>query len=297
MPAYSELIDELLQTIVGWVEIFFAMLPNLVVAILVLVVFWLFSGPSHRMAHRTLDRVSHNKEINQLLSTIIRLFVIGVGLFIALGILKLDKTVTSLLAGVGVVGLALGFAFQDLAANLISGIMLSVQRPFRIGDVIEAGGERGIVEGTSLRSTNLRRFSGPHVIVPNKNLFQSPLINFSRAGRRRLELKVGVAYSSDLREVERLTRQVLEGLPGRMQEPGVEVFFTEFAGSSIDLVAYFWVELGTIDMQRLMSEAIIAIKDAYDDAGISIPFPVQTMDIGSDLLERLLTKKDSPTDA
>ena len=119
-----------------------------------------------------------------------------------LSILQLDKAVTSILAGAGIIGLALAFAFQDIAANFISGIFISFRKPIKLGDVVKINDYMGKVEQINLRDTIILTFQGQMVIIPNKDVFQSPIENYSLLGRRRLDLVVGVSYGDDLEKVK-----------------------------------------------------------------------------------------------
>lgn len=266
------------ESVTKWGEALISKLPNLVLAIVAIVLFWLIAKLVRTALRRALDRLSDNRAVNRLLSTLSYLALVTVGLFIALGVLELDKTVTSLLAGAGIVGLALAFAFQDAVENLVSGVSLSIRRPFRVGDFIETNGEQGTVEDLSLRTTSLRRPEGQLVVMPNRMVFKTPLVNFTTAANRRVDVEVGVSYDDDLARVRRVASEAVGRVEGRDPGREVEVFFTGFGESSIDLVVRFWlsnVHPGHILSAR--SDAIERVKEAFDREGISIPFPVRAL--------------------
>lgn len=267
--------------LVEWGESLALMLPNLAVAVLVLVAFYWLSRGTTALLKRGLGRVMDNVQVVELLATIARVAVMAAGLVVALGILDLDKTVTSLLAGVGVVGLALGFAFQDLAANFMSGIIMAVRHQFATGDQVEVMGHFGRIEAVDLRSTTLRAPTGQKVILPNRKVLDDAIVNFTADSKRRVDLQVGVAYGDDLPLVERVTREALESVEGRTPGKVVEVYFEGFGGSSIDLVGRFWIPSGErSDFMKARSEAIKAVKAAFDAHDITIPFPIRTLDFG-----------------
>ena len=147
------MIGTLMDKIQGWLKNFIEMLPNLLIALLLVGLGMVVARWVKKGSQRLLERATGNKPIAELLSTLARVAVIAIVVFVALGLLNLDKTVTSLLAGVGVVGLALGFAFQDIAANFMSGIIMAMNRPFKIGDYVEVNGHRGRVGHVHLRAT------------------------------------------------------------------------------------------------------------------------------------------------
>ena len=288
--ALSSVVDK----VGGWIEGFIAMLPNLGVAVLVVVAFWLCARLGSRLLRRGLDRINENHQINALLATIARVAIITTGLFVALGLLSLDKTVTSLLAGVGIVGLALGFAFQDIAANFMSGVIMAVRHLFRVGDVIQTGGFTGVVERVELRATVIRQFTGESVIIPNKEVFQNPVINFSRHGVRRVDIPVGVSYGDDLERAAEIARTAVQSVPDRDTTREVEVFFTGFGGSSIDFTLRFWIPFEhQVEYMRARSRAIVAIKAAFDENQVTIPFPIRTLDfssVGGEKLDEVLPR-------
>lgn len=143
----------LVEKLEGWLEALILLLPNLVIAALIVAVAVVIARLARRGMHGLLRRTSSYEQVNHLLSTIVYVVVLAVGTFIALGVIGADKAVTSLLAGAGIVGLAIGFAFQDLASNFIAGILLSIRRPFIEGDIIETAD----YSGRSSRSTSARR--------------------------------------------------------------------------------------------------------------------------------------------
>lgn len=265
----------------SWWRQFVLHLPNLAIAVLVVVVFWLAAKLARQVMHRLLTRFSHSEQITKLIENVAYIALLSFGVFIALGILGLDKTVTSLLAGAGILGLALGFAFQDLGANFISGIYLAIRHTFRVGELIETNDFFGTVTKINLRSTELRTPPGQVVLIPNKEVFENPITNFSVTGDRRVDLKVGISYGDDLAKVRRVTVQAVEGVPGRDTRREVELFFEEFGDSSINFTVRFWIPFRKqTDYLKARSEAVERIKSAYDREGITIPFPIRTLDFG-----------------
>lgn len=265
----------------GWVEGLVNHLPNILAAVLVLVLFW-FAAKAVRLGIlRVVDRTTDHQPVKDLVGAAAYLAVLLTGLLVALGILELDRTVTSVLAGVGIIGLALGFAFQDIAENFISGVLISVRRPFTDGDIIETNEHMGVVERVDLRSTLIRTFQGQMVRVPNRDVYGNPLVNYTALGSRRVDLKCGVSYGDDLEKTRRVALEAVRRVPGRDPERDVEVFYEEFGGSSINFVVRFWIPFRRqTDFLRARSEAIQSLKRALDEEGLTIPFPITTLDFG-----------------
>lgn len=274
----------------GWLEGFVDMLPNLAVAVLVLLVFWLVAMAAVAATQRALTRLNTRPSIRGLIATVLRISILFTGLMIALGILNLDKALTSILAGAGIVGLALGFAFQDLAANFISGVGLSLHRthPFKVGDLIETNSVFGTVQQITLRTTDLRTLDGKQITIPNKLIYQDKLTNHSFSGERRIDLLCGISYGDDLEKVRRVSVAAVEGIGNRNRSRPVELYFQEFGDSSINFVVWFWIEFHKqTDYLAAMSEAVMRLKKAFDENDITIPFPIRTLDFGIKGGERL----------
>lgn len=263
----------------SWLETLIAMLPNLLVALLVAVAFWKVGRVVGKGLSKGLKRVMDNGQAAGLLSTIGAMAVRIAGIFVALSILQLDKAVTSLLAGVGIIGLALGFAFQDLAANFVSGVLMTMRRPFKVGDLVQIGTDMGVVEQVDLRTTSMRQLDGELLLVPNRRVYENTLINFARARSRRVEVAVGVGYDDDLEQAQAAAEDALCDLDVRDPARPVDVLFTGFGGSSIDMVCRFWITaVDQRSFSQAKSAAIVAIKAAFDAAEVSIPFPIRTLE-------------------
>lgn len=264
-----------------WITAMIALLPNLVVATLILIVFFVLGRIARKTVSKLLSRVADNKTVTNLIESIVGIVIVAIGFFIALSILQLDGAVTSLLAGAGILGLALGFAFQDIASNFIAGVILSIRHPFGIGDVIESNEIFGIVEKLNLRNTIIRTVTGQIVYLPNKKIFENPLHNYSKYGFRRIDLSCGVSYGDDLEKVRKLALEAVDNVENVLSDKGIEFFYDEFGDSSINFKIRFWINFAKVpDFWQVRSEAIMAIKKAFDENDIMIPFPIRTLDFG-----------------
>lgn len=277
MEKYIQIIYD---KIIGWGEAFVAHIPNILVASLALGLFYLASLLVCRIARKILFKLTDSHAIVNLALTVIKITVIGIGLILALGILGLQETVFSLLAGVGIAGLALGFAFQDLASNFISGIFLAFRRPFQEGDIIKTNSYIGTVKKLNIRNTILENFFGQLIYIPNKEVFQTPLTNYSSTGFRRIEIKVGVSYNCDIEKVESIAKKTLQKLDFCQDDKDVVAWTEEFGGSSVNLSLRFWINSnGDTAYPTAKSLALNAIKKAFEEHDIGIPYPVRTLDL------------------
>lgn len=278
---FKSIIALLSEKILNWYEVGVKAIPNLIAAIAIFVLFALLSKLTKKIVSKTLPRITKNQAVIDLLKTISSFLILILGLFIALGILNLDKTVTSILAGAGVIGLALGFAFQEIASNFVSGILIAFREPYRLGDIVEVDNYFGEVIRINLRTTSIMTFEGLEVLIPNKYMFTKPFINLTTTPQRRVDISVGVSYADDLDKVESVTKEALEKIKDRISYKEVEVFFDEFGGSSINLNARVWVSYPANQAYLVAKHtAIKNIKKAYDENGITIPFPIRTLDFG-----------------
>ncbi len=264
-----------------WIGEMFGMLPNLVVAILTLIIFYFLAKLSSKPSSKLLGKAIHNEALVGLFCRSMHIFVMGLGVFTALDIMNLDKTVTSLLAGVGVIGLALSFAFQDIAANFVSGVIIAIRRPFREGDIVEIAGVMGTLIGSNMRVSIIQTFQGQEVYVPNKNVLQGNIINYSVNRERRIDLPVGISYGEDLNQVKEATIQAVQQVDGVLKQRDIIFDFYEFGSSSINFKVRFWIRYpGEPSIFDITSNVIVAIKQRFDREGITIPFPIRTLDFG-----------------
>ena len=270
------------EKIGGWLMDAVRALPNLVVAILVMVAFVYAARLVRGWTYRLLGRVSEYHAVNRLLSTIAFVGLLAVGAMVALTIMNLGTAVASMLGAAGILGLAIGFAAQSTVENLIAGIMISVRRPLREGDLVETNDVYGVVQEINLRATVINTPEGQVVYVPNGEVFRSKLVNFTKQGQRRIDLACGISYGDDLARVRDVAVEAIEGLSGRVEGRGVDFFYTEFGDSSINFLVTFWVPFTHHhgDYMKARSEAVLAIKRAFDEHDIMIPFPIRTLDFG-----------------
>ncbi len=275
--AYSVISDK----ISNWIESFVAMLPNFIVAVLVVVAFYFISRLVVAFLSKTLYHFSHNVAVNKLIESLTQIAIMTIGLFVALGILDLDKTVTSLLAGVGIMGLALGFAFKDALANFISGIYITVKSTVNVGDIVKFQDYYGTIKAIGLRAIKMTTFQGQEVVIPNRLIFEEVYTHFTINGERRIDLNVGVSYGDDLQKVEDLTLAAIKKIDYLQKNKPIDLYYQEFGDSSINFIIRYWVVFNKqTDYLKALHDGIKNIKATYDENDITIPFPIRTLDFG-----------------
>ncbi len=201
--------------------------------------------------------------------------VISFGFVLALQ--QAGQDVSALLAGVGIFGFAIGFALQDVIANFVAGILLLIQQPFDIGDYIEVADYDGTVLTIELRTTEMLTGDGRRVTIPNNDIFSNAIINYTRTEKRRITLAIGVDYDSDLEKVRQVSVDAIQTIPGVLSDPGPSVVFGAFGDTAINLNIYYWFSTKETGSNAAKDGGILAIKKAYDEAGINMPFPTQTL--------------------
>ncbi len=265
----------------SWLDTAVEMLPNFVVALLILTVFYLIGRVTRRAVAGVLRKTTKNKTIISLFETLVGILIAGLGLFIALGVLKLDRAVTSLLAGAGIIGLVLGFAFQDITSNFVAGVILSIRHPFGIGDIISTNGYYGYVIQVNLRNTVIETTQGQIIYIPNKLVFEKPVENLTQSGHRRIDLSCGVSYGDDLAKAQKLAIEAVEELDLCNSDREVQVYYDEFGTSSVNFKVRFWIDFKkNHHFWEARSDAIMAITKKFDEHDIMIPFPIRTLDFG-----------------
>ncbi|MCH2533837.1 MAG: mechanosensitive ion channel family protein [Bdellovibrionales bacterium] len=264
-----------------WYDKTIDVLPSVFLAIVVFILFLYIAKLSKSIAKKTIPRFSDNVSVNNLMVGIIYLVTLAVGTFVTLGILNLDKTVTSLLAGAGVIGIAIGFAFQEIASNFIAGIFIAFRKPYKVGDMIKVDNYFGEVTNIDLRATSITELDDVEVLIPNKDMFTKPFTNYTLTTTRRIQIDVGISYAEDLRKVEHVVKEALEDVIGRAMHKPIEFYYQGFGDSSINFTVFIWIIYpGENHYYRCQHDAIIRIKEAFDQNGITIPFPIRTLDFG-----------------
>lgn len=287
--------NKITEKLSGWLESAVMLIPNFILALLVLGLAILIGNYLRKLIRLVLIRLSVNKSLVSWAGTGGRIAIILLGTFAALEILHLDKAVTSLLAGAGIIGLAISFAFQDVAQNLVSGLYLAIRRPIKLGDIVETADYMGEVRKIGIRNSVLRTFDGQDLHLPNKYLFQEAVLNYS-TGSRRIVLRTGVSYGDDLDQVESVTMKAMSALDTLDPSKEVQVYFEEFGDSSIQLRIHLWIRYCQQGPYfSTLSEAIKRLHQAYQQAGITIPFPIRTIDFdikGGKSLGQMMRKVD-----
>jgi len=248
-----------------------AFMPKLLAAVLILLAFWVIYKVLARPLRALLERSAmDNTLVRLLVDSIFRFLLIFVAVVMAAG--QIGINVGAALAGLGVAGIAVGFAAQDSLANTISGFMIFWDKPFLVGDWITVGEQYGKVADITLRTTRIRTPQNTYVVIPNKNIIDEVLVNHSKHGEMRLDLPLGIAYKENVPRAREVLLEAVKDMPHVVSRPAPDVVVDELGDSSVNLLVRVWIANANDEMEVRYSVPE-ACKLALDAAGIEIPFP------------------------
>jgi small conductance mechanosensitive channel len=271
------LVNILVHRIWEMVTEFIKMLPQLTIAIVLLVVTWALAKVSRRLVRKLLHRTDVQGTLVNLAETLLGVVMWVLGLLIAMSVVLPSVTPANILAVLGLGSVAIGFAFKDIFENFLAGVLIMLRKPMRIGDIIECEGIGGRVENISLRDTHLRHLSNELVVVPNSFLFKNPVKILTDAAKRRYQISVGIGYDVDLDAAAQLIAKAAGGAEGVDGDKGIDVFASDFADSSMTLLVRWWAGSTQLEMHRTRDAVVRAVKRALDEAGMEIPYPYRTL--------------------
>lgn len=273
--------DEFKTVFIDWANSLIENLPNFIMAVLCLFLFILIAKFSGKLLYKILSKTKAQESIRVISVKVLRVVVILIGFFIALGLLNLNKVLTTVLGAAGVISLAVGLALQGTLHNTFAGLILSFLPKIQIGDWIETNDHAGRVIDINLRSLILQTADQNYVIIPNSKIVDTDFKNYSRTPRGKITVSCGIGYESDLEFVERITTEAIKKELPQKEGEYIEFFYSGFGNSSIDYIIRFWSDVrDQKDVYSGKHRAILAIKKAYNENDINIPFPIRTLDFG-----------------
>ncbi len=257
--------------------------PRIVLALIVFTIFLLFG----RFLSRNFVKVLSDKAATALHTGFFRNLIAWtfgiIGGLVALNILGLQRLATSLLAGGGIAAVALGFAFREIGENLLAGFFLAFSRPFKVGDVIASGEFVGTVVAMEMRYTHIRSDDGRDIFIPSSQIFNRPLVNYTRDGLRRFTVAVGIDYRDDAGSACSKLLDVVTNVVGVIEDPAPGVAVTAFTPQYVELSVFFWVNTFDPDTSigRIRTDVMDGCRRALLDNGFTVSAEcVSNIDIG-----------------
>ena len=273
----SQIIDTVVNSLQDLLGSTIKIIPAIITALVIIMLTRYAAQFTKSIAEKVGTKALQSKSLQLLLSKTahITTWILGVALacVVAFPGLRLGDIIATL----GLSSVAIGFAFQDIFKNFLSGILILIQRPFRIDDQIVVGYYEGTVERIDIRTTKIRTYDGERILMPNSEVFTSAVRVRTAFNQRRTDLAVGVDYNTPLHEAKRILQQTIEQVEGVLDNKSPEIDLVGFGDSSIDFVVRYWTYPRQPQVRQVQTRAIMAIKEALDAANISIPYPIRTL--------------------
>ena len=292
---YQMIADTANELVIGFVE----RIPYFVAAIVVMLIFWLLSILFKKLVRKILGSRSRHQNLVKVFQRVGGALIFFIGFMIAMVVAIPGFTPAKLIGALGIGSVAIGFAFKDIFQNLLSGILLLISEPFRIGDQIVSGDYEGTVEDIKIRATTIKTYDGRQVVIPNSDLYTSALTVNTAYKQRRLQLAVGIGYADDIAEAKDEIMQALSRADSVSKKASPTIIAVNLGDSTIDLIVRWFIDDGTqANKVGSIDQVLIEIKKALDAAGIDMPFPVRTMDLSDPSVKAIVKqlKKDQTVD-
>ena len=245
--------------------------PLVLIGIVVLLITLVIARIAVRMTSRQLKHRVQSDLVRNVVGKLLLIFIILIGVYLFLRISGLTRVAVTLAGGTGLVGLVVGFAFRDIAENFLASVLISVQRPFRIGDTIEVDGHTGVVQKVTTRGTVLMDFDGNHIQIANATVYKNTIRNLTANPKIRLGFAIGVGYDSSIADAQEFALDVLRNHSVVLDAPEPIVLVEELGAASITIRVYFWINGHEHSMLKVRSSLMRLIVRRYEEAGISLP--------------------------
>lgn len=266
-------VNSLRELLGSAVKVFPALITALIIIMLTRYAAQFTRNIADRIGRKTLD----SKSLQLLLRKTAHVATWIVGIVFACVVAFPGLRLGDIIATLGLSSVAIGFAFQDIFKNFLSGILILVQRPFQIDDQIIVGDYEGTVEQIDIRTTQIRTYDGERILVPNSEVFTSAVRVRTAYNQRRTDLAVGVDYNTSLPKAKQILQKTIENVEGVLDNKPPEIDLVGFGDSSIDFVVRYWTNPRQPQVRQIQTRAIMAIKEALDRANIGIPYPIRTL--------------------
>ncbi len=250
---------------------FVRLLPLIVVAVVVIALSWIFGKLTVYTLRRGLLARSRSQLLREVTARAGGILVMLAGLYLVLRIAGLTQLALTVVGGTGLIGLVLGIAFRDITENFLASLFLSLQQPFREGDLVEVASVTGYVQRLTSRTTVLMTLDGNQLQIPNSTVFRSTIRNFTSNPNRRDDFIVGIGYEDSIPFAQEVALKVLADHPAVLNEPEPLVLVEHLGPSTVNLRVYFWLDGSRHSWLKVKSSVIRLVKRAFQDSGISLP--------------------------
>ena len=246
-------------------------IPLVIFALVVLMLTWLLAKLTGFVANSVLRKSVPNALLRWVITRVIMLPVFIFGVYLILRVSGLTQLALTVLGGTGLIGLVIGIAFQDIAENFLASILISVQQPFRVDDVIRVEEHEGLVKRVTTRGTTLMTADGNYVQIPNSKLYKSTIENFTANPLQRIQFQIGIGYDDSTSDAQRIVLERIKAHSATLNEPAPRVLLDALGASTINLIVFVWVDGTKNDVLSVKSSCMRTSKQALMQAGISLP--------------------------
>lgn len=246
-------------------------IPIMIFALAILFIAWLLAKAVGAIANRVLTKKMPNNLLRWVATRALMLPILIFGVYLVLRIAGLTQLALTVLGGTGLIGLIVGIAFQDIAENFLASILISVQKPFRIGDLIHVDGHDGIVQRVTTRGTTLLTPNGNHVQIPNSKIYKTTIENYTANPMRRISFEIGIGYDDSTSEAQAIILEEIKAHSATVDDPPPRVLLENLGASTVNLVALFWVDGTKTDWRSVRSSCMRIAKQTLMRSGISLP--------------------------
>ncbi|WP_416307555.1 mechanosensitive ion channel family protein [Neptunicella sp. SCSIO 80796] len=258
------------ETVQLW-HSFVLKLPMMGVGLIFFIVIFLLARPLSEILVKPVTYIGTSELIKVVTRRLISFVIILFGFYLLLRFAGLSDFAVALLSGTGVMGLIIGFAFKDIAENFISSLLLSIQKPFKIDDVIEVEGRLGVVKQVTARATTLVDFDGNHIQIPNATVYKNIIRNLTANPKSRGKFVIGIGYDSSIIESQKIALGVLNNTEAVLSDPEPQVLVDVLASSTVNLKVYFWINTHHHSLLKVSSFLMRTIMREFEQQGISMP--------------------------
>lgn len=285
--AHSEKYHEAYSAIDKIVGSFWERLPYIGIALVVFILFWLFTKLFKLFISKTLSNRSYTRQnLVLVLQRVGTTALIFLGFLISLVIAIPGFTPSQLIGALGIGSVAIGFAFKDIFQNMLSGILILLSEPFRIGDAIIVNGLEGTVEDIQIRATFLRSYDGRRIVIPNATVYTSAVTVNTAYQQRRCEFIVGIGYDDDEQLAKQVILDILNNDRNVLSQPTFSVNVTALADFSVNLTVRWWINTTETDILSSTSSIQAQVKKAFNENDIQIPYPIQELKMPSNTIAK-----------
>ncbi len=258
-----ESINNLINTV-------FDRLPYILAGILVFFLFFFLAKLVKKLFWSTSGRTRLDIRLRILFSRLLFVFTIVLGIFTGFTVIIPSFGFGDLITGLGFTSFVIGFATKDILNNLLSGVLILWQQPFRIGDYLFVGNNQGKVENIGVRATQLRKDDGELILIPNGDMYSSAITIRGAGAERRMILKISIGYDADIGHAKRIIVDVLQGTEGVVDEPKPSAVVTDLSSEGVNLSIYFWLNTNQHKPMQVFDSVATEIKTSLDEAGIEM---------------------------